>query len=279
MLKLPPRLMAIAGFIKAGAFVADVGTDHGYLPVYLAQNGLASGIIASDISAASLMSARRSADKYGVSEKIAFIAAPGLDGIEGTGADTVVIAGLGGETIAGILERSPWAKHGGVRFILQPQSKNDELCAFLRGNGYSLLDAKLAKDNGKFYVVILAVYGKPDSALGLDSTPESDTTLKPDSTLKPDIVPEPYPKLKPDFALGLDFTSESDTALKPELELLALLMNKRDPLFPGYLDRLIAKAGRVLEATKKTNTGKYLQMSIKAAQYAGLKRECENADC
>ena len=153
-LKLSNRLMAIASFVEKGASLADIGTDHGYLPVYLAQNGLVRGIIASDISAGSLMSARRCAAKHGVSGKITFIAAPGLSGVGETDADTVVIAGLGGETIAGILKAAPWTKHSGVRLILQPQTKIDKLCSFLHENGYVITGAKLARDNGKFYVII-----------------------------------------------------------------------------------------------------------------------------
>jgi tRNA (adenine22-N1)-methyltransferase len=157
--------MAIAGFIGQGAFVADIGSNHGHLPIYIAQCGTARGIIASDISAGSLESARRSAAKYGVSEKIKFIVADGLDGIDETETDTVIIAGLGGETIAGILKGSAWIKHRGVRLVLQPQSKINELCGFLRENGYRVLDAKLAYDADKFYIALLAIGGAPESIL------------------------------------------------------------------------------------------------------------------
>ena len=164
-IKLPERLMAVSGFIKKGAAVVDIGTDHGYLPVYLAQNGLARSIIASDISAGSLDSARRSAAKYGVSDKITFIVAPGLSGVGEKETDTVVIAGLGGETIAGILKDAPWTKHSGISLILQPQSKIVELCSFLRESGYSLLDAELSLDSDRFYVIMLAAGGVSDSIL------------------------------------------------------------------------------------------------------------------
>jgi len=164
-LKLPDRLMAVAGFIENGSAVVDIGTDHGYLPVYLALNGIARDIIASDISAGSLESARRSAAKYGVSDKISFITAPGLSGVNETEADTVVIAGLGGETIADILKDAPWTKDRDVRLILQPQSKIVDLCGFLRESGYALLDAELSRDRNRFYVVILAVGSKSDSVL------------------------------------------------------------------------------------------------------------------
>ena len=164
-LKLPDRLMTIAGFIRAGSSVADIGTDHGLLPVYLAVNGLAQRITASDISAGSLDSARRSAVAYGVAGAITFVNAPGLDGVNETDTDTIVIAGLGGETIADILRHAPWVKKNGVSLILQPQSKIEELCRWLRESAFIIRGAKLALDNGRYYVVMLVTGGEPDSIL------------------------------------------------------------------------------------------------------------------
>ena len=154
--KLKARLQAVASFIEDGASVVDVGTDHGYLPVYLAQNGLARRIIASDSSAMSLESARRSAAKYGVTEAISFIAAPGLSGVGEEDADTVVIAGVGGETIVGILEDAPHIKRG-IRFILQPQTKIELLRRWLQDNGYHIAEEKQASDRGREYTVLLVL--------------------------------------------------------------------------------------------------------------------------
>ena len=164
-LKLPDRLAAIAGYIDEGSAVADIGTDHGFLPVYLAQNGLSRNIIASDISSSSLGSARRTAQKYGVAHMISFIAAPGLSCVGEKGADTIIIAGVGGETIAGILADAPWTNKHNVKLILQPQTKTAGLCAWLRENGYVISDAKLTRDNGRFYVIIVAGGGISESVL------------------------------------------------------------------------------------------------------------------
>ena len=151
--KLPERLKTIAGFIGPGASVIDVGTDHGYLPVYLAQTESARRIIASDISAGSLGAARRAAEKYGLSDRIEFIVAPGLTGVSEADVDTIVIAGMGGETIAGILEASPWAVNC-RRIILQPQTKIEELRCWLRENGYAIQEEKQARDRGRDYTVL-----------------------------------------------------------------------------------------------------------------------------
>jgi len=154
LIKLSGRLQTIADFIEEGAAVADIGTDHGFLPVFLAQTGRASRIIASDMSAGSLMAARRSAGKYDVGEKIEFIVAPGLSGVSEADVDTIVIAGVGGETIIGILEGAPWTKKG-KRLILQPQTKKAELLGFLYENGYTVLETAQTQDRGREYTVLL----------------------------------------------------------------------------------------------------------------------------
>ena len=165
LLKLPERLDRIAAFIKEGANVADIGTDHGLLPIYLAQNELASHITATDISAGSLGAARRSASKYGVTDKIEFVEAPGLTGVAKTQVDTVVIAGMGGQNIAEIIRDAPWVKKRKVRLILQPQSKTDELCGFLRSAGYVLRDAEIVRDRSRYYIIFVATSGRSKSLL------------------------------------------------------------------------------------------------------------------
>ena len=157
--KLSARLRAISEFIDDGASVADIGTDHGLLPVYLAQTGLAGRIFASDISAASLDAAYRSASEYNVTDLITFIAAPGLDGISPAEVDTIIIAGLGGETILSMLTNASWTKDNGIKLILQPQSKVDLLCRFLYDHGYSILETKSVIDRSKKYTIIHAMGG------------------------------------------------------------------------------------------------------------------------
>jgi len=162
--RLSDRLSAIAGYINNGASVADIGTDHGLLPVYLAHNGFARRIIASDISADSLGAARRTAAKYGAAGLIEFSVASGLESINETDVDTIVLAGIGGETIARILIGAPWTKND-KRLILQPQSKSVELCIWLRENGYTILDSQLAFENERYYIIMLAEGGVSDSKL------------------------------------------------------------------------------------------------------------------
>lgn len=150
--ELSPRLYAIAQLTERGKRIVDVGTDHGRLPVWLALRTDAR-ITATDVRRAPLARAVRAADEHGVGDRIRFVLCDGLSFDGARDSDTVVIAGMGGETIRSILERAPWTKSG-VRLILQPQSKLDELCVWLSENGYAPDDAVLAEDAGRLYAVL-----------------------------------------------------------------------------------------------------------------------------
>lgn len=163
-IKLSNRLQTIADMLGKPTGVIDVGTDHGYLPVYLAQNGKAKMIAATDIRRGPLARAMVSAEEYGVAGRIEFLLADGLDGIDSGSCDTaeydtVVIAGMGGETIIRILAKAAWTRSACVKLVLQPQTKQDELTAWLIQNGYSVLDAALARDDNRMYVVFTAAAG------------------------------------------------------------------------------------------------------------------------
>lgn len=147
--------MAVARLAIGGTNITDVGTDHGFLPVWLLQNGSTGAVTASDMRLRPLERAKRTASEHGLSERIRFVLADGLlfDGAEA--ADTVVIAGMGGETIISIIENAPWTKNG-VRLILQPQTKHDELCLWLAQSGYALCGAALTEDAGRLYLALSA---------------------------------------------------------------------------------------------------------------------------
>ena len=148
--------MTAASFVPQGAFLADVGTDHGRVPAFLALEGRCAFITASDIRKGPLSAAVRTAEEYGVADRIDFRLADGLDGLEPHAVDTVLIAGMGGETIASILERAPWTAEERVTLILQPQSKLPELSAALSRLRKPVTDASLARDAGRLYIVMKA---------------------------------------------------------------------------------------------------------------------------
>ena len=156
---LSPRLQMVADFVPPCACAADIGTDHGYLPVWLLQNGVIQSAIAADIHAGPLANARQSAAAYDLKEHFRFVQADGLRFPDAQAADVVAIAGMGGETICAILAAAPWLRQG-KQLVLQPQSKVPELTDWLWRNGFTIKDAALCRDAGKRYLV-LRVLGQP----------------------------------------------------------------------------------------------------------------------
>ncbi len=164
-MKLPisDRLLACANFINRGDRVADVGCDHGYLSIYLLDSGIASACIASDVNDEPLQSARRNARKFGFSNKIEFYLSDGVQSIP-RDFDTLVCAGMGGETIMSILDAAPWLKDPKYRLILQCQSKRPELRRWLYDAGFRINRETLAKD-GKFVYSIMEVVYDPGQGI------------------------------------------------------------------------------------------------------------------
>ena len=150
------RLEAIYALIGEGKGLVDVGTDHGYIPTALAQSGYAGNIIASDIKPGPLQAARRSATSAGVEDKIHFILCDGLDGCDPSAIDTILIAGMGGDTICGILDRAEWCMTPDYTLILQPVTKAEVVRYWLAYNGYEFLDEVLVRDGGIVYQIIRA---------------------------------------------------------------------------------------------------------------------------
>ena len=157
-LQLQPRLQLLADMVPADTRLADIGTDHGYLPVWLLQQGKITYAIASDINAEPLNHARQSAKEYGVSG-IDFRLCGGLDAINPAGVDTIAIAGMGGETIIHILEQAPWTKDGKHTLLLQPMTKTELLRDWLTDNGYCFTKERLVWDKDFLYPVMQVTAG------------------------------------------------------------------------------------------------------------------------
>ena len=164
-LPLSTRLLACAGFVNKGDRVADIGCDHGYLSIHLLTQGIARSCIASDVAKGPLQSARDNARKFGVQENITFHLSDGVQSIP-RDFDTLVCAGMGGDTMIHILEAAPWLQSEKYRLILQCQSKRPELRRWLYENGFAIRRETLAKD-GKFcYPVTEVVYAPGESLKG-----------------------------------------------------------------------------------------------------------------
>ena len=161
---LTPRLQKLADWVEPGAKVADIGTDHGYLPVWLVINHQIPFAIGSDLRSGPLENARKTAARYAVGERVSLRLGDGLNGILPSEVDTMVIAGMGGENIAAILRAAPWAK--GCTLLLQPMSRPEVLRAFLNENGYAIEREALVEDRGTLYPVMLVRAGEMQLTVG-----------------------------------------------------------------------------------------------------------------
>ena len=155
---LDKRLLSCAGYVRAGAVFADIGTDHGYLPIFLLHSGIATRAVLSDINRGPLSSAERNVSAAGLSDRCEFVLTDGASALSGKGITDYAICGMGGELIARIIEDAPHLKEDGVRLILQPMTKQEHLRGYLAKSGFSVLDECFSFDSGKYYLTLVAEY-------------------------------------------------------------------------------------------------------------------------
>lgn len=153
---LSERMKMIAGLVPKGSSVCDVGCDHAYISVYLAQQGIADKIIASDLRPGPLETARANIEAYGLSDKIRTRLSDGLKEIRPGETDTVLISGMGGELIIRILKEGKETVDKAARLILSPQSVIPDVRRYIEENGFKITDEVMTKEDGKYYVGILA---------------------------------------------------------------------------------------------------------------------------
>ena len=153
------RLRAIEDMVRPGLGLIDVGTDHGYLPVSLAQHGYPGRLIAADIGDGPLSAARRSAEAAGLLDRIEFQLCDGLALCDPESVDTIVIAGMGGDTICGILDRAEWCMDRRYCLLLQPMTRAEVLRYWLSNNDFVIEQERLVSDSGEIYALLSARFG------------------------------------------------------------------------------------------------------------------------
>ena len=154
MKPLSQRLETIATLVPVGARVCDIGCDHGYLAIYLRLNTLAKNVIAADLNELPLKRAKANIEKL-KADNIDLRLCDGLSGINKDEVDTVIIAGMGGNVIAGIIDRCDFAKSEGLTFILQPTTSAEALREFLCLNGFEITSETVVYENNKLYSVMV----------------------------------------------------------------------------------------------------------------------------
>lgn len=157
---LSPRLRMVADLVPQGARLADVGTDHAYLPAALLVEGKIPFAIAADLRQGPLASARNTVRRSGLEGKVAFRLCDGLRGIRPEEVDAVAVAGMGGETIAAILAAASWTREQDIPLILQPMSSMSDLRSWLGEHGYQIVTEKLCREGDTLYTAMLVRAGE-----------------------------------------------------------------------------------------------------------------------
>ena len=155
---LDNRLALCAEFVRDGTRLVDVGTDHAYLPVWLALRGRIESAVACDIRTGPLKNAENNIKRFGAQATVKTRLSDGLDSIDKNDAYDIVIAGMGGELIAEIIKRTQWLCTGERRLILQPMTRAESLRLFLCKNGFQIVDERACVSGRKVYSVMACEY-------------------------------------------------------------------------------------------------------------------------
>ena len=158
-MNLNDRLQAIANRIEKGETMADIGTDHGFLPIYLVEAGISPRAVMTDVSRPSLMKGRQNFEEHlsGSDGKVEFRVGDGLSTLEPAEVDTVVIAGMGGKLIRDIMGDDMDLTRSFGKFVLQPRIRQGELRKWLLQNGFAIIHEDLAKEGKHISEIITAV--------------------------------------------------------------------------------------------------------------------------
>lgn len=163
MIHLSNRLQAIADFVEQGDRVADIGTDHAFLPIALVESGKADWAIASDIGEGPVAIAKENIASHGLSKQIEVRLADGLQGLRPEDdLDTVVIAGMGGELICKILTAGLDHLDGSENLVLSPHRDVPQVRQWLTENEFGILDETMLEEDGHVYEVMLVGRTKPE---------------------------------------------------------------------------------------------------------------------
>jgi tRNA (adenine22-N1)-methyltransferase len=167
-MELSKRLQAVADCVTEGLTIADIGTDHGYIPIYLVESGISPGGLAMDINQGPLKRAQEHIRTYGLEEKITTRLSDGIDALLPMEAECVIIAGMGGGLMIHILEQDPENIRGIREWIFEPQSDVEAFRRYLYEHSFRILEENFIEEDGKYYPVIKAVSGIPEACTDVE---------------------------------------------------------------------------------------------------------------
>lgn len=158
MISLSPRLFAVAELVRHGAVLADVGCDHGFLPVYLLQNGIIKSAVASDINPGPLSSCEQLVIKEGLQNSVSLVLSDGLRGVDCSSYTDVSFCGMGGELISLILNASKEHFSPDKHYIFNPMTHPEILRKYLCDNGFEIVRDFIVREQNHYYNVFDAYY-------------------------------------------------------------------------------------------------------------------------
>ncbi len=212
--------------VRRGSRLADIGTDHGWVPIYLAQTGDIPSALAMDIGRGPLARAQEHIRQYGMETRIECRLSDGLDAYRQGECDSILIAGMGGELIINILERGRDKLNDGMQLVLSPHTHVELVREYLDRAGYILTDEICICDDGKYYFFLDARVMKPDQPpTKTDSSTDADTDMLANR------------------CTGIHMVDAS----RHSYVISRLLTEKKDPVYRNYLTEQTEKYARLLE--------------------------------
>ena len=159
-MQLSKRLQAVANLVTPGKRLADIGTDHGYVPIWLYEQGRIPSALAMDLREGPLQRAKEHIRMHGLDEKIKTRLSDGLEKLLPGEADSIVIAGMGGMLVVKILTQGQAVLDSVQELILQPQSDLDAVREYLHRMGFVIVQEEMVFEEGKYYPMMKAVHGE-----------------------------------------------------------------------------------------------------------------------
>lgn len=190
-LRLSKRMLALAALVTPGMRLADIGTDHGYIPVYLCRAGVIPSAIAADINRGPLARAQSNISRYHLEDCIETRLSDGLAGFSAGEADAVLIAGMGGALMQRILTEGEPVLAGVQELILQPQSEIAQVRSWLRMHGFCITAEDMVKEDGKYYPMM-----KAQPLQTADESPDRERIRQMENAFGPLLLRQAHPVLK-----------------------------------------------------------------------------------
>lgn len=167
-MKITKRLERVASHISKGSIVLDIGTDHGYIPVFLVKKGLSPSAIAADVNKKPLDKAKELIAENKMNDKVETRLGSGFEIIKDGEVDEVIIAGMGGVLISDLITAAGEIPKKLKKLVLQPMQAQKELRKYLLKNGYEIIEEELVKEDGRIFEIIVVEYKGQDFSDGME---------------------------------------------------------------------------------------------------------------